>query len=155
MTRAPAPRDLALRVQRLLADESARWSALVVRLDGAGDGVLYAGAGVAWDAREVYAHLARWFDVALDSFAADATSRPLPDVADWDTRNLAWHAADRARTLGDARAHAVAAHDRLIAGAQALPAALWTDALCDRFEGCAPGHYAEHLAYLSAGRHAG
>ena len=137
-------------VAGLLADEARTWTALAARLDARPAGTLYAGDGVAWSARDVYAHLARWFDFGTQSLETVRDARPMTPLPDFDAANREWLADDAALELDEARQRAVDGRERMLAIARALTPEQWTAPGFDRLDGNGYGHYREHLEYLDS-----
>lgn len=137
-------------VHGVLAAEAAGWAALSAQLDARPSGVLHEGAGIVWEARDVYAHLGHWFAFAVDTFEAFAAGRPVPLVPDVDEANARWHGEDHARTLDDVLGAARTTRQRMLALARGVEASTWTALLLERLDANSAAHYEEHLGFMRA-----
>jgi hypothetical protein len=112
-----------------------------------------------WTRKDVVAHLAAWERHVVDLLerlrAGDEPAAREPT----DVLNARFHAADRARPLGEVLAAERSAYDRLVTAVAAASDEelfdgdhfAWTagDPLADWFRGNSDEHYAEHLEQLT------
>ncbi|HEY5641040.1 MAG TPA: hypothetical protein VIW01_13420, partial [Dehalococcoidia bacterium] len=92
-------------IDAMLRRDESEWRALASILDAAGDGVVHQPPAPPWNARDVYAHLARWMDHSVDAFEAHRDGRappPNPTGSD-DEINARWQAEDASISFAEAR----------------------------------------------------
>ena len=148
------PDDTEAMLQR---DES-EWRALARILDAAGDAVVHEPPAPPWNARDVYAHLARWITHSTDAFEAHREGRdppPDPPGAD-DEINARWQQEDTSLSLSDARDRAHAAYQRRLSAIRSAAADAWDNTLRATAHADGYQHYQSHRRYIeSAGKEGG
>ena len=133
----------------MLARDYEEWGALVAALDERPEGVLHDTKSPAWDARDIYSHLARWINHSTDDLEAGRGGRAIahPEGSD-DEINARWQAQDSALTLAEARDRAHAAFDRRIAAIEGVPPQRWNQELIAVAHADGYQHYAGHRRYI-------
>ncbi|MEE8550303.1 MAG: hypothetical protein V3T08_03510, partial [Gemmatimonadota bacterium] len=91
-------------VEAMLQRDQDQWHALVTLLDAAGHAAVHQPPAPPWNARDVYAHLARWIAHSTDAFEAHRAGRgPPPDQPGTDDEiNARWQAEDASLSLAQA-----------------------------------------------------
>lgn len=143
------PEDIDAMLQR---DES-EWRALVSLLDAAGDAVVHQPPAPPWNARDVYAHLARWLSHSTDAFEAHRAGRgppPGPPGTD-DEINARWQAEDAELSFAEARERARAAYQRRLSAVRSTSAGAWDEVLRATAHADGYQHYASHRRYIESG----
>ena len=147
------PEDIEAMLQR---DES-EWRTLISILDAAGDTVVHEPAVPPWNARDVYAHLARWIAHSTDAFEAHREGRdPPPDPPGTDDEvNARWQEDDVSLSFAQARERAHAAYERRLSMITSTADDTWTNVLRATAHADGYRHYESHRRYIeSAGRDA-
>jgi hypothetical protein len=137
-------------IDAMLARDEAEWALLTALLDDAGDRVVHEPGSPPWNARDVYAHLARWIGHSVDAFEARLAGReppPSPPGSD-DEINARWQAADSALSFADARGRAHRAYERRLAAVRAAPEERWDNALRATAHADGYQHYESHRRYI-------
>ena len=148
------PEDIETMLQR---DED-EWLALVSILDAAADTVVHDPPAPPWNARDVYAHLARWIAHSTAAFEAHRDGRdPPPDPPGTDDEiNARWQAEDAPLSLAQARERAHAAYGRRLSAIGSTAAGAWDNVLRATAHADGYHHYESHRRYIeSAGREGG
>jgi len=145
-------------IQAMLQRDEDQWHALVAFLDGAGDAVVHQPPAPPWNARDVYAHLARWITHSTDAFEAHRDGRDLPpDPPGTDDEiNARWQEEDVSLSLAQARERSHAAYKRRLSVVRSAADDAWDNVL--RATAYADGyqHYEAHRRYVeSAGKEGG
>jgi Mycothiol maleylpyruvate isomerase N-terminal domain len=145
----------AAAVAQMLRHDREEWQALVAALEERPSAALHDPESPAWEAKDVYAHLARWMDNSTDALEAWLDGRRLipPPKGTDDEINDRWQAEDAAFTLAEARERAQRAFARRSAAIEAVPPERWDkDTILERMAR-ADGyeHYASHRRYIEAG----
>jgi hypothetical protein len=142
----------ATALEEMLARDQAEWDALAALLDAHPGGPVHDPESPAWEARHVYAHLARWIDNSMDDFEAALAGRPKPAAPPGtdDEVNARWRAEDAGITFYDARNRAQGAVDRRTQLIRSVPADGWNPLLdaiarADGYE-----HIRGHRRYIEA-----
>jgi hypothetical protein len=145
-------------IDAMLTRDEEEWTLLATLLDDADDRVVHAPGSPPWNARDVYAHLARWISHSTDAFEVRLAGReppPSPPGSD-DEINARWQAADSALSFAQARERAHAACDRRMAAVRAAPEDRWDNALRATAHADGYQHYESHRRYIeSAGKEGG
>jgi hypothetical protein len=115
----------------MLRRDQKEWTALVHVLDSHPGGPVHDPESPAWEARHVYAHVARWLNHSMDDFQAVLAGRPrsAPPEGDDNTVNARWKDADDTISLTDARDRAQAAYERRLRLIESVPPGAWTPLL--------------------------
>ncbi len=148
------PQDIETMLQR---DED-QWRALVTILDAAGTAIVHQPPAPPWNARDVYAHLARWITHSTDAFEAHRDGRdppPGPTGTD-DEINARWRDEDASLSFAQARERAHAAYERRLSAVRSAADDAWDNV--PRATAHADGyqHYESHRRYIeSAGKEGG
>lgn len=148
------PEDIAAMIER----DKEEWLALTALLDAAGDSTVHAPGSPPWNARDVYAHLARWTQHSMDEFEARRESRepPANPPGTDDEINARWQAEDVGLSFAEARKRAYGAYERRLSLIRSLPSERWDETF--RATAGADGyqHYESHRLYIeTAGREGG
>jgi len=79
-------------VAEMLRRDREEWEKLVTVLDSHPGGPVHDPESPEWEARHVYAHLARWISNSMDDFEAlvEGRPRPAPPEGDDDAINARW-----------------------------------------------------------------
>jgi hypothetical protein len=145
-------------IDAMLARDEAEWAALAALLDAARDRTVHGPGSPAWNARDVYAHLARWINHSTDGFEAHLAGReppPGPPGTD-DEINARWQAADAALSFSEARERAHRAYERRLAAVRSAPEGSWDNMLRAFAQADCHRHYESHRRYIeTAGREGG
>ena len=145
-------------VQAMLQRDEDQWHALVALLDGAGDAVVHQPPAPPWNARDVYAHLARWISHSTDAFEAHRDGRdPPPDPPGTDDEiNARWQEEDVSLSLAQARERAHAAYKRRLSAIRSAADDAWDNVLRATAQADGYQHYEAHRRYIqSAGKEGG
>jgi hypothetical protein len=139
-------------VAEMLGRDREEWLALVTALEARPSGALHDPESPAWEAKDVYAHLARWMNNSTDAFEAWLDGRRLipPPKGTDDEINARWQAEDAAFTLDETRERAQRAFARRLAVIEAVPPERWEkDTILERIAR-ADGyeHYGSHRRYI-------
>jgi hypothetical protein len=142
-------------VVEMLRRDREEWQALVLALEARPSGALHDPESPAWEARDVYAHLARWMNNSTDALEAWLDGRRLipPPKGTDDEINARWQAEDAAFTLSETRERAQRAFAGRLAAIEAVPLERWDkDTILERMAR-ADGyeHYASHRRYIETG----
>jgi hypothetical protein len=122
--RSMTPQDVAA----MLEEDRKEWDALCAVLDAHPDGALHDPESPEWEARDVYAHLARWINHSTDAFESWFARRALPEKTlegTDDEINARWQGEDSVLTLAEARDRAQAAFERRWRAIESVPAERW------------------------------
>jgi hypothetical protein len=129
----------------MLRRDHEEWRALVAALDARPSGALHDPESPAWEAKDVYSHLARWITHSTGELDARLAGRTIPDPEGTDDEiNARWQAEDAALTFAEARKRAQAAFDRRIAAIEGVPADRWDNPLIAVAHADCYDHYAGH-----------
>ena len=145
-------------VEAMLQRDQDQWRALVAILDAAGNAVVHEPPAPPWNARDVYAHLARWIAHSTDAFEAHRDGRdPPPDQPGTDDEiNARWRAEDASLSLAQARDRAHAAYERRLSAIRSAANVVWGNALRATAHADGYRHYEAHRRYIeSAGSEGG
>lgn len=148
------PEDIEAMLQR----DDHEWRALVAILDAAGDAVVHQPPAPPWNARDVYAHFARWITHSTDAFEAHRDGRdPPPDPPGSDDEiNARWQAEDASLSFAQARDRAYAAYQRRLSAIRSAAADAWDNVLRATAQADGFRHYESHQRYIeSAGMEGG
>jgi hypothetical protein len=132
--------------REMLRRDREEWSALVARLDAQPSGPLHDPESPQLEARDVYAHFARWINNSMDAFAAWRDGRRVispPEGSD-DEINARWQAEDAVLSFAEAREQAQRAFGRRIAAIEAVPQDGWDPILDEMAHADGYEHYASH-----------
>jgi hypothetical protein len=118
-------------VAAMLRRDREEWATLADVLDSHLGGPVHDPESPAWEARHVYAHLARWINHSMDDFEAVLAGRARPGAptGDDDTVNARWRAEDDSLSLDVARRRAQAAFDRRAGLVEGVPPGAWSPLL--------------------------
>jgi hypothetical protein len=138
----------------MLDRDRAEWEALTAVLDRQSTGSLHRPGDPDWNARDVYAHLARWIIHSTDDFEAVLAGRSRTHLEGSDEEiNARWQAADAGLSLDEARGRAQRAFERRLAVIQSVKADRWNPLLDAIAHADGHEHYANHRRYIeTAGR---
>jgi hypothetical protein len=139
-------------VEAMLQRDEAEWRTLVAILDDAGGTVVHQAPAPPWNARDVYAHLARWISHSTDAFEAHRDGRgppPSPPGTD-DEINARWQAEDASLSFAETRARAHAAYQRRLSAIRSAPADAWDDVLRATAHADGYQHYKSHRRYIES-----
>lgn len=133
----------------MLGRDHEEWGALVATLDERPEGALHDTNSPAWDARDIYSHLARWINHSTDDLEARLAGRALAPLDGSDDEiNARWQAEDSALTLAEARDRAHIAFDRRIAAIEVVPPRCWNRELIAVARADGYQHYVSHRRYI-------
>ena len=142
----------------MLRRDEDEWRALVSLLDSAGDAVVHEPPAPPWNARDVYAHLARWIGHSTGAFEAHRDGRdgpPNPPGTD-DEINARWQQEDASLSFAEARERAHAAYQRRLSAIRSAADSAWDNTLRATAHADGYQHYESHRRYIqSAGREGG
>lgn len=145
-------------IDNMLSRDKEQWAALVALLDDAGDRVVHEPGSPPWNARDVYAHLARWTDHSTGALEARRDGRdppPPPPGAD-DEINARWQAEDQNISFEEARRRAHTAYQRRLDAIASVPDSSWDSALRATAHADGYQHYESHRRYIeTAGKEGG
>ncbi len=137
-------------VASMLRDDQAEWAQLTKLLEGRAGESLHGGSSPAWNARDVYAHLARWIAHSTDDLEARLDGRTRPPLKGTDDEiNARWQAEDSGLSLAQARKHAQEAFERRIGAIEAVPPDRWDPILEAMARADGSNHYAAHSRYIT------
>ena len=142
----------------MLQRDESEWRTLISILDAAGDTVVHEPAVPPWNARDVYAHLARWIAHSTDAFEASRDGHdPPPDPPGTDDEiNARWQAEDASLSFAQAHDRAHAAYQRRLSAIRSAAADAWDNALRATAQADGYRHYESHRRYIeSAGMEGG
>lgn len=145
-------------IDAMLQRDEAEWGALVSILDAAGDAVVHEPPAPPWNARDVYAHLARWINHSTDAFEAhrDGGDPPPSPPGSDDEVNAPWQAEDASLSFAEARERAHAAYERRLSAVRSATDIVWDDVLRATAHADGYQHYESHRRYIeSAGTEGG
>jgi hypothetical protein len=140
----------------MLRRDREEWNKLVATLDAHPGGPVHDPESPDWEARHVYAHLARWLTKSMDDFEAVLEGRAPPDPPDGvdDVINARWREGDAAVDFSAAREQAHQAYERRVELIERAPADRWSNPLKAIAYADGYQHYASHRRYIeSAGLH--
>ncbi len=142
------PQDIETMLQR---DED-QWRALVALLDAAGPAVVHQPPAPPWNARDVYAHLARWITHSTNAFEARIAERatpPDPPGTD-DEINARWQDEDGSLSFALAREGAHAAYERRLSAIRSAADDVWDNTLRAIAHADGHQHYESHRRYIES-----
>jgi hypothetical protein len=145
-------------IESMLRRDDREWRALVAILDGAGDAVVHEPPAPPWNARDVYAHLARWITHSTIAFETHRDRRdPPPDPSGTDDEiNARWREEDGSLSFAQARDRAHAAYERRLSMITSTADDAWTNLLRATAHADGYQHYESHRRYIeSAGMEGG
>ena len=132
-------------IASMLRDDLSEWEQLTKLLDKHSRGSLHGQGSPDWDARDVYAHLARWIGRSTDDLEARLEGSTLPTLEGTDDEiNARWQAEDSGLALSQARERAQEAFERRIRAIQAVPPDRWDSILEVMARADGSKHYAAH-----------
>jgi hypothetical protein len=135
----------------MLARDHAEWRALTAILDGRPDSSMHNAVDPAWNARDVYAHLARWINHSTDDLEGTLAGKGVPRPTGTDDEiNARWQAEDAALSLPEARDLAQRAYDRRLAAINAIPPDRWNQILDAIAHADGWEHIAAHRRYIES-----
>jgi hypothetical protein len=136
-------------VEALIREDRREWAHLCEALDARPDGPLHDPESPEWNARDVYAHLARWIAHSTDDLESVLAggSISIVDGADADI-NARWQAEDKSLTLAEARAKALQAFERRIRAIESVPADRWNPGLEAISHADDAKHYRAHRSWI-------
>jgi hypothetical protein len=133
-------------VQGVMRDEERWWNAIEAALDAHPGGRFHL-EGDPWDARDVWAHLARWLHRSVDVCEARLEGRTPERITDFDAVNAQWQQADSALSLDEAKGRAMEARRRLLEFVDATPTERWDAPMSGSIASNSAYHYLEHLRF--------
>jgi len=145
-----SPNDVA----EMLRRDREEWEKLVTVLDSHPGGPVHDPESPDWEARHVYAHLARWINKSMDDFEALIEGRPMPappEGAD-DAINARWRLDDAIIDFPDARERAHSAYERRLRLIESVPEGRWTNPLIAVAHADGYQHFASHRRYVQSGK---
>ena len=130
----------------MLSRDREEWARLVELLDSHPGGPVHDPESPDWEARHVYAHLARWLNHSMDDFEAVLARRlrPAPPEGDDNTVNARWKDEDDMISLTVACDWASAAYERRLRLIASVPPDAWTPLLDAIAEADGYEHYVGH-----------
>ena len=135
----------------MLARDQAEWSALMAILDSRSEGSMHRADDPDWNARDVYAHFARWINHSTDDLEAALAIQARPKLEGTDDEiNARWRAEDSHLTLPQARDFAKLAFDRRLAAIQSIPSDRWNPLLDAIAHADGHEHIAAHRQYIES-----
>ena len=136
----------------MLRRDREEWEKLVTVLDSHPGGPVHDPESPEWEARHVYAHLARWISNSMDDFVAliAGLPRPAPPEGDDDVINARWRRDDAAIDFRDARTRAHSAYERRLRLIEGVPDGHWTKALFAVAHADGYQHFANHRGYVQS-----
>ena len=139
-------------LEEMLSRDLAEWDALTTILDTHPGGPVHDPESPEWEARHVYAHLARWMNNSMDEFEAAAGRRPKPPAPPGtdDEINARWRAEDSDVTLEDARKRARDAYDRRMRLINSVPMDAWNPLLEAIARADGHEHIGGHRRYIES-----
>jgi len=143
-----SPNDVA----EMLRRDREEWEKLVTVLDSHPGGPVHDPESPDWEARHVYAHLARWINKSMDDFEALIESHPMPapPEGDDDAINARWRRDDAAIDFADARNRAHRAYERRLHLIESVAEGHWTNPLTAVAHADGYEHFAGHRRYVQA-----
>jgi hypothetical protein len=138
----------------MLQTDRDEWERLVAVLDTHPGGPVHDPESPEWEARHVYAHLARWMNNSMDDFEAvlEGRPRPAPPKGDDDEINARWRAVDAGIDLTDARRRAHAAYERRLRLIEGTHDDQWNNLLTAIAAADGHQHYAGHRLYIESAK---
>jgi hypothetical protein len=137
----------------MVARDREEWRKLAALLDAQPGTPVHGPDSPDWNARDVYAHFARWIGHSTDDFEATLAGRGLPRPEGTDDEiNARWQQEDAAVSLDDARRLAQCALDRRIEVLQSTPSDRWNPALDAIAYADGHEHMAAHRRYIESFR---
>ena len=145
-----APKDIA----EMLRRDCDEWEKLVILLDSHPGGPVHDPESPHWEARHVYAHLARWINNSMDDFEAliEGRPRPSPPEGNDDAINARWRRHDATIHFADARDRAHGAYERRLHVIQSVPEGNWTNPLIAVAQADGYQHFANHRRYVQSAK---
>lgn len=138
-------------VAAMLDDDHREWALLCETLDAHPTGALHDPESPEWNARDVYAHLARWIAHSTDDLESVLAGGGLTGIAeggDDDEINARWQSEDSSMTLVEARTKAQQAFERRVQAIESVPADRWNAALEAIAHADDAVHYQKHRGYI-------
>jgi hypothetical protein len=134
----------------MLHREGEEWEALAGVLDSHSDDRVHDPESPDWEARHVYAHLARWINNSMNGFEAALAGqpKPAPPAGDDDTINARWRAEDAGVSFDEARRRAFEAYQRRLRLIDSVPSGRWDNPLIAIAHADGYQHYADHRRYI-------
>lgn len=134
----------------MLRRDREEWEKLTAVLDTHPGGPVHDPESPDWEARHVYAHLARWMNHSMDDFEAVLEGRPPPTPPDGDDDaiNARWRSEDAAIDFTEARERARRAYERRLRLIEGVPEDRWSNPLMAIAHSDGYQHYADHKRYV-------
>lgn len=142
------PEDVA----EMLRRDREEWLKLVTILDAHSGGPVHDPESPEWEARHVYAHLARWINKSMDDFEAliEGRPQPAPPEGDDDTVNARWRRDDATIEFQEARERAHRAYERRLHLIESVSEASWSNPLIAVAHADGYQHFASHRRYIES-----
>lgn len=141
----------AIALANMLERDHAEWRALTTILDSRPTESMHGADNPDWNARDVYAHLARWINHSTDDLEATLAGKGIPRPAGTDDEiNARWQAEDAVLSLGEARDFARRAFDRRLAAITSIPSDGWNPLLDAIAHADGWEHIATHRDYIES-----
>jgi len=139
-------------IAEMLHRDREDWEALAGVLDSHSGGPVHDPESPEWEARHVYAHMARWINKSMDDFEAELAGRPkpAPPKGDDDGINARWRAEDAGISFDEARLRAHEAYDRRMRLIASVAPDSWDNPLIAIAHADGYQHYANHRDYIEA-----
>ena len=143
-----SPNDVA----EMLRRDREEWEKLVTVLDSHPGGPVHDPESPEWEARHVYAHLARWINKSMDDFEALIEGHPLPapPAGDDDAINARWRRDDATIDFPDARNRAHSAYERRLRLIESVSEQNWSNPLIAVAHADGYQHFASHRRYVQS-----
>lgn len=138
----------------MLRHDREEWEKLVTVLDSHPGGPVHDPEPPEWEARHVYAHLARWISNSMDDFEAliEGRPRPAPPEGDDDAINARWRQDDATIDFAHARDRANGAYERRIRLIECVPDGHWTQPLIVVAHADGYQHFPNHRRYVQSAK---
>jgi hypothetical protein len=127
------------------------WERLTTKLDNHPNKNLHSPGSIPWTSRDVYAHLARWFDhsnqLMKEYLDTGSTPPPLSRVT-IEELNTRWQQEDSTMTLHDARKKAHDKFEERLGILRSIPVEQWNSQLYEIAKQDGYLHFAIHRSYI-------
>ena len=138
-------------ISAILLEDQKEWEALCAVLDVRPTGVVHGIGPTSWNARDVYAHVARWLEYSNSNLENALTGIPLSNIQEsqFDEINGRWQQEDSELSLVEARIRAYKEFQRRVKIIQSIPLEKWTEEVVKMVYLDGASHYRLHRSYIT------
>jgi hypothetical protein len=135
----------------ILLEDQKEWEALSAVLDARLKGVVHGIGSTSWNARDVYAHVARWLEYSNSNLENALTGKPLSNIQEsqFDEINGRWQQEDSKLSLVEAQIIAYQEFQRRAKIIKSIPLEKWNEEMVKIVYSDGASHYRLHRSYIT------